>query len=592
MFRTNDPNQMSFIDPLDDFSPKRRKRLESSWAYFFRHHVLPELPVEKVYRYFSDFGRPSKELYTSLGVLVLQQTFDISDCETLSQLSFNTQWHYALNIQDANDEATYMCEKTLYNIRNTLIQNDLWDPIFETVTDSFITLFNVNTDKQRLDSTHITSNMKSLGRIGIIAQTLHTFLVNLRRQHRSLFDSLSEELTSRYLKKKQLNAFSLVKPSESPKTLKSLAKDLYHLISCFETHPDVPQMKSFALMQRVFNEQCELKVNTAIEGRTVIAEPKPAKKVSSDSLQNPSDPDATYDEHKGKGYQVQIMETFSEEKSETRPNLITYVAVEPAHCHDSKALDPAIKSTDRRGIKPKELLADSLYGSDENTLTANEQGVDLISPTLMAATKKDTLHLNDFCFNGKGRIKQCPSGKVPLSQKVKHDIIITRFNKEHCQTCSQRTQCPVKDQKETTSIRYSFKDVRLALRRNHEKTPAFTQKYAFRAGVEATMSEYKHTTGAGNLRVRRIKPVSYCATLKALGVNIMRSAKAFIASGNDRIRPLFINVCCLIAGFNLMFLTFSRYIKNKMKKAYDLIRISNFTQKIRSTRKFGCALCL
>lgn len=29
------------------------------------------------------------------------------------------------------------------------------------------------------------------------------------------------------------------------------------------------------------------------------------------------------------------METFSEEKSETNPNLITYVAVEPAHCHDS-----------------------------------------------------------------------------------------------------------------------------------------------------------------------------------------------------------------------------------------------------------------
>lgn len=72
MFRTNDPNQISFIDPLDDFSPKRIKPIESSWAYFFRHHVLPQLPVEKVYPYFSGFGRPSKELYTSLGVLVLQ----------------------------------------------------------------------------------------------------------------------------------------------------------------------------------------------------------------------------------------------------------------------------------------------------------------------------------------------------------------------------------------------------------------------------------------------------------------------------------------------------------------------------------------
>jgi len=591
MFRTNDPNQMSFIDPLDDFSPKRRKRLESSWAYFFRHHVLSELPVQKVYPYFAGFGRPSKELYTSLGLLVLQQTFDLSDGETLSQLSFNTQWHYALNIQEVNDDATYMCEKTLYNIRNTIIINDLWDPIFETVTDSFVTLFDVNTDKQRLDSTHIKSNMKSLGRIGIIAQTLHKFLVNLKRQHRSLFDTLSEELTGRYLKQKQLNTFSLVKPSESAKTLTSLAKDLYHLILSFESHQDVQQMKSFALMQRVFNEQCELKENTAIEGRTVIAEPKPAKEVSSDSLQNPSDPDATYDGHKGKGYQVQIMETFLEEKSETKPNLITYVAVEPAHCHDSKALTPAIQSTELRGIKPKELLADSLYGSDENSLSATEQGVHLISPTLMAATKPDTLHLSDFRLNGKGRIKQCPSGKIPLSQTVKQGTIIAKFKKEHCQTCSKRDQCPVKDQKKTTYIRYNTKDVRLALRRTYEKTPEFTQKYALRAGVEATMSEYKQTTGAGHLRVRKLKPVSYCATLKALGVNIMRSTKAFTASAGNPMRPQYITVCNMTKGFTLIFLVFNQYINNKRKKVYRSLRNRTLTPKIGLFSKFGWVSC-
>ena len=49
-----------------------------------------------------------------------------------------------------------------------------------------------------------------------------------------------------------------------------------------------------------------------------------------DSLQNPSDPDATYSGHKGQGYQVQIMETFScsEDTAEREQtlNLITHVA--------------------------------------------------------------------------------------------------------------------------------------------------------------------------------------------------------------------------------------------------------------------------
>jgi IS5 family transposase len=591
MIRTNDPNQLSFIDPLADFGPKRRKKLENSWAHFFRYHVLPEFPVERIYSHFSGFGRPSKELYSSLGLLVLQQTFDIGDAEALSQLAFNSQWHYALNIVDKKDDFTYMCEKTLYNTRNILIKNDLWNTVFESVTDSFLKLFQVDTDKQRLDSTHIQSNMKSLGRIGILSNTLHRFLVNLKRQHRPLFDSLSTELTDRYLKKKQLSAFSQIKPSESSKTLKSVAKDLYYLITSFESHQEVQNMKSFALVQRVFNEQCELKETNGFQDHLLEVEPKPAKQVKSDSLQNPSDPDASYDGHKGKGYQVQIMETCSEVKSEDKPNLITHVAVEPAHCHDSKALDPALQATEYRGVKPKELLADSLYGSDENTLNAKQQGVHLVSPTLMAATKTDKLHLDAFLFNGKGRIKQCPSGKSPLSQQVKQDIVIAKFEKEQCRICPKRDQCPVKDQKKTTAIRYSHKDVRLALRRNYEKTPEFTQKYALRAGVEATMSEYKRITGVGKLRVRGLKSVSFCATMKALGVNILRSSKAYFATGNDRIAPLSARVCNLFADLVLLFWILSQKVRNKMKTFRQSIGISASNRNYGLCYKSGSELC-
>ena len=46
-------------------------------------YILCELPVYKVAPYFSDgMGRPTKELYTALGVLVLQQMLDLTDEET------------------------------------------------------------------------------------------------------------------------------------------------------------------------------------------------------------------------------------------------------------------------------------------------------------------------------------------------------------------------------------------------------------------------------------------------------------------------------------------------------------------------------
>ena len=95
---------------------------------------------------------------------------------------------------------------------------------------------------------------------------------------------------------------------------------------------------------------------------------KGPKEITSDSHQNPPDPDATYSGHNGQGYQVQVMETYckDEKRKKESLNLITYVHVEPAHESDATALIPAIESSKERGLAPEELLADSLYGSDEN----------------------------------------------------------------------------------------------------------------------------------------------------------------------------------------------------------------------------------
>ncbi len=61
--------------------------------------------------------------------------------------------------------------------------------------------------------------MRHLGRIRIISNTIHKFLVNLKRQHQDIFDGLPKELVDTYLSEKALSCFSMVKPSDSPKKL-------------------------------------------------------------------------------------------------------------------------------------------------------------------------------------------------------------------------------------------------------------------------------------------------------------------------------------------------------------------------------------
>jgi hypothetical protein len=302
MIKVKNPNQLDIFDPWDFLTPKRRQMLDSGWAGLFREHILPSIPVNKVSKYFdATFGRPTKELYSMLGALILQQSFDLTDEETVQQYAFNIQWHYSLNMREETDEAKYISLKTLWNNRNIVAQNNLEEDIFKAGTEKLAQVFKVNTDKQRIDSVHIKSNMRRLGRIGIFSQSIHKFLINLKRGRQDQLQTIDESIIEKYLSKDSLGCFSRIKPSESRKTLTEVSKDLFDLVEQFKGCPEVSIMYSYKLLERVLKEQCNL-----TDDKDNPVELKKPKEIVSDSLQNPSDPDATYSGHKGQGYQVQV----------------------------------------------------------------------------------------------------------------------------------------------------------------------------------------------------------------------------------------------------------------------------------------------
>ena len=112
--------------------------------------------------------------------------------------------------------------------------------------------------------------------------------------------------------------------------MSDLAADLYEMLQTFSAIRAVTSMHSYTLMARVLEEQCT--VTAPADDSPPEVALKEAKEVPSDSLQNPSDPDATYNGHKGQGCQVQIEETYcdSDDKEvwERTLNLITHVEVQ------------------------------------------------------------------------------------------------------------------------------------------------------------------------------------------------------------------------------------------------------------------------
>ena len=119
MRNIKNPNQLYIFDPWEFITAKRRKMLEAGWPRLFQKHILPSLPVGKIPKHFDSYrGRPTKGLYAMIGVLILQQTFDLTDEQTVEQFCFSAQWHFALNITEDSDVAKYLSKKTLWSNRN------------------------------------------------------------------------------------------------------------------------------------------------------------------------------------------------------------------------------------------------------------------------------------------------------------------------------------------------------------------------------------------------------------------------------------------------------------------------------------------
>lgn len=362
-----------------------------------------------------------------------------------------------------------------------------------------------------------------------MARAMRKMLKNLKRQNRTLFEKLiPEEFSTRYFNNKSEDYFGSVKPSGSKRRLADVANDIYWLLETVSDYKEITNLYSCKLLKRVFDEHCRVE-----DGDVVII---PAKQVGSDSVQNPSDPDAGYDGHKGQGYQVQVLETYThgetEEESETEDkkpslNLITYARVEPANIHDSTALKPALKNVEERQLKPEEVLVDTSYGSDDNVESAQEMGVTLIAPVPGRSNAKN---YDGFEFNVKTQeVEKCPKGHSPkrIKKNTRKGSLTAFFDESICSACGlyKEGKCVVVMGKRGYRWQYIRKEVRIYQRRIYEETEEFKAKYRWRSGIEASNSRYIHMTGARRLKYRYHDRVSFAGITKALGINLFRTAK-------------------------------------------------------------------
>lgn len=533
MLTLRDHQSGDLFDPWEYLGPQRRKLLEQSWAGVFRDYLLQHLPVKELAASFrDDFGRPSKDLSVALGALILQQLHDLTDQQTTEAVALNIAWHYALDIRHEPD--AYLCERTLRNYRCKILELGLDAVLFRTLTDKLISAVGVDTSKQRLDSTAVRSAIRGLTRLGILVEATSKFLRELKRKLPDQYAAVDSDVLRKYVERCGDGCFADTRPSESKRRLPEAARDVYALVEQFR-QTKAATLESFQLLERIFHEQCEILGDA--DTPVVV---RPPRKSDCDGIVSPSDPDARYNKHRGVGYLVQIMETFAEDDSRAgneelppRPDLITHLAVDKLTMHDQDALEPALDDADQRGLKPNQLLADSHYGSNACLAKGRERHVEIISPAMTAKGKRQgKLTLEDFELDKLGGVLRCPTGQEPLETSVADVRIQVLFDVAVCQACPRRNDCPAAAVgRSERRWQYNHDRVKQRERRLREASEEFRDRYRWRAGIEATMSRFKHQMGMARLRVRGMVKVTYVAMLRALGLNIHRVAAYRAASG-------------------------------------------------------------
>jgi hypothetical protein len=134
------------------------------------------------------------------------------------------------------------------------------------------------------DKAKMLSNMATASRVSLFSDTIEAFLRKLNKSHKKEWGSLRQGLRIRYLSEdpskadSAYNFFGNVKPSEWGETLKAVGQDIHELLTMFEGNKAVRSMKSFVLLQKLFDEQCSLEPTNAQEsGKAAVVRIKDLK---------------------------------------------------------------------------------------------------------------------------------------------------------------------------------------------------------------------------------------------------------------------------------------------------------------------------
>ena len=440
-------------------------------------------------------GQPAEAPGRVVLVLVLQFAEDLTDRQAADAVRTRIDWKYLLGLEltDPGFDHTVLSE-----FRTRLVAGAAEQIVLDTLLTHFRDHGLITPHgQQRTDSRHVLAAIRAMTRLECVGETMRHALNLLAVADPAWMRTHSQpDWVDRYGSRVEDYHLPTSK-AERAAYADIIGADGLALLNALDA-PTTPawmrELPAVETLRLAWVQNYTWTTDGCLRWRASDDIPPTALFISS-----PYDRDAHYSKKRSTswvGYKVHLTETCDDEL----PRLITHVETTAAPVDDGAMTTPIHAALKAKDLLPTTHSVDTGYIDAELLVTSTQKyGVDLVGPTRddchWQARAAEGFAAADFAIDWERQQAICPAGHTSVSwtpaiDQRTNDVIKIKFATTECGTCSLQPQCTHSTPpRRTLTIRPEEQYKALQAARAREKTDAFTEQYARRAGVEGTLSQ-------------------------------------------------------------------------------------------------------
>ena len=474
-------------------------------------------------------GQPAEAPWRLALVTVMQFAENLSDRQAADAVRARIDWKYALGLELEDPGFDF---SVLSQFRDRLLVGGQEQHLLEQMLVSFQQAGLLKAGgRQRSDSTHILASIRELNRLELVGEALRNALNTLAAVVPAWLQAwVPADWFERYAV--PINEYRLPKGHEERATWAvAVGQDGFQLLTEVfgaSEYPWLAVLPAVETLRRIWVQQF-VTVEERLGWRAAEDLPPVGVRITS-----PFDLEARWGKKRARkwlGYKVHLTETCHSDA----PHLITHVETRPGNEIDGAATEDIHRALQARQLLPEEHLVDTAYVNAGLLVSSRaDYGVELVGPVLAdtswQAVEQTGYDITQFTIDWERQIVTCPQGKQSrpwreTSSRTGKAILQTSFYFSDCAPCSASENCTrSRDARRPLTLYPQAEYLALQEARQRQKTQAFKEQYAARAGVEGLVSETAFVLGMRRNRYRGLAKTHFQHLATAAALNLKRAA--------------------------------------------------------------------